>query len=251
MADLRSAAVPYAPAVGQLASGPSPTTVTLLSLGLPGAGQHLLGQRRKWLYVALEAVGWTLFLERRGAAGRYRERYRDFAWENARFQSGARIDGDFDYYETLTKWTRSGAFDSDEAAPGVQPEPDAGTFNGSVWALALQIYLQGGGSAQEADPGYQNALAYYQERAYGPTFLWDWSGASDGPGELARLIEASDDRFRQATTVLGAVLANHLIAAVDAYASARGLPGAAGLRVEPSVQADGGRWKAVWSLTVR
>ena len=233
------------------AEQPSAATVTLLSLGLPGTGQHLLGQRRKWVYGALEVVGWALLIERRAAAGRYRDRYRDFAWENARLQDAERVDGDFEYYETLTKWSRSGSFDSDPAASGVQPEPDPGTFNGSIWALALQIYVAGGGPPpQPGDPAYQGALAYYEERAYGNPLLWDW-GASDGRRQLARLIEDSDDRFRQATTVLGAVLANHLIAGVDAYVSARGLPEAPRLRVEPVAARTGGRWNVVWSMETR
>jgi len=45
---------------------------TFLSLALPGAGQHVLGQKRKWAYAALEVVGWAVFLERRSAGNDYR-----------------------------------------------------------------------------------------------------------------------------------------------------------------------------------
>lgn len=224
--------------------------VGLLSLGLPGAGQHVLGKRRKWLYLAAEVVGWTLYLERRAAGGRYRDEYRDFAWEHARLQEGPRVEGDFEYYETLSHWASSGTFDSDPRAPGLQPEPDGGTFNGSVWALARQIHLGGGDAGADGPdaPGYEAALAYYRERAYGPPFLWNWAAAPGGQAELIRLIGESDDRFRQATTVLGAVLANHLISAVDAYVSARGLAPATGLRVSPEGDGGGGRWRVQWSL---
>ena len=48
-----------------------------LSLVVPGAGQHVLGQRRKWAYLALEVAGWAFFVERRSAGSDYRNRYRE------------------------------------------------------------------------------------------------------------------------------------------------------------------------------
>jgi hypothetical protein len=213
-----------------------------LSLALPGAGQHALGQQRKWLYLALEVGAWAFFLERRHAGGEYRERYRDFAWDNARFQGGARIDGDFDYYETLTHWTRSGAFDRDSGAAGVQPELDPAAYNGFVWDLAARIFLPGGTGASETDPGYPSALAYYAARAYGPDMLWDWTGAPGAQAEFSRLVDGSDSRFRQATTLLGVVIANHLLSSIDAYLSS-GSSATAGIRVVPTAAP----W-ATWSV---
>lgn len=220
-----------------------------LSLVLPGAGQHVLGQRRKWLYLALEVGGWAFFLERRHGGAEYRDRYRDFAWSNARFQSGGRVDGDFGYYETLTHWTRSGAFDRDGGTPGVQPELDPATYNGSVWDLAASLFLAGGPGASESDPGYPSALAYYLGRAYGPELLWDWTTALGAQAEFSRLVDMSDDRFRQATTLLGVVIANHLLSAVDAYVSA-GSPSAARLRVVPSY-VPGATWALQLTLPTR
>ena len=66
---------------------------------------------------------------------------------------------------------------------------------------------------------YQRALAYYVGRAYGSDFLWDWSPAPEEHATFDDLITQSDDRFRQATTTIGAIIANHLISAVDAYVS--------------------------------
>ncbi|HET9947562.1 MAG TPA: hypothetical protein VFQ22_01425, partial [Longimicrobiales bacterium] len=130
-------------------------------------------------------------------------------------------------------WTRSGAFDADPSAPGVQPEPDPATYNGMIWALAAEIHgLEG--TVPPTDPRYQAALAYYGARAYGPELLWDWSAAPGAQQELARLIERSDDRFRQATTALGVVIANHLLAAGDAWLSSRGRAAPAHLRVVPA-----------------
>ena len=211
----------------------SPVAPTLLSLAVPGAGQHVLGQNRKWLYLALEVAGWALWAERRAAAYDYRDRYRDYAWERARIQSGQRIDGDFEYYERLTQWTRSGAFDVDPASAGVQPEMDAATYNGSIWSLASDIHLPPGPLPPETDPAYRAAVAYYESRAYGTALLWDWTAGSGSMQELGRLIEESDHRFGQATTVLGAVIANHLLSAVDAYISARGRASPVRMRVVP------------------
>ena len=44
------------------------------------------------------------------------------SWETARTFGGERIDGDWEYYERLTKFTRSGAFDTDPTLAGLQPE---------------------------------------------------------------------------------------------------------------------------------
>lgn len=206
----------------QIEPGPSPAVTALLSALLPGAGQHVLGQRRKWAYLALEVVGWVVYSDRRSAAYDFRSRYRDFAWNEARLQLGARIDGDFDYYETMSKWQRSGLFDADPAAPSIQPESDEATYNGAIWARAEQLYLEGGViGVPETDSRYQSALAYYRERAYGTEFLWDWTGSAAAQDDFAALIRASDDRFRQATNALGFVLVNHLASMVDAFVSAR------------------------------
>jgi hypothetical protein len=230
-----------------------PLAPTLLSMAIPGAGQHALGLDRKWVYLALEVAGWAFWMERRASAGEYRDRYRDFAWEQGRIQSGARVDGDFDYYERLTKWSRSGAFDSDPGSAGVQPEPDSGTYNGSIWSLASQIFLPPGHAVPESDPAYQSALAYYEQRAYGAALLWDWTSAPGGQEELARLIRASDSRYGQATTILGAVIANHLVSAADAYLAARGRASPASLRFAPAGGLGLGRparWLAVVSIGV-
>lgn len=234
----------------QIEPGPSRAVTALLSALLPGAGQHVLGQRRKWAYLALEAVGWVVYSDRRSAAYDFRSRYRDFAWNEARLQLGARIDGDFDYYETMSKWQRSGLFDADPAAPSIQPESDEATYNGAIWARAEQLYLEGGViGVPETDSRYQSALAYYRERAYGTEFLWDWTGTAAAQDDFAALIRASDDRFRQATNVLGLVLANHLVSMVDAFVSARARGTSVETRVVPVVGPSGVRWTTGVSVT--
>lgn len=214
----------------------------LLSLAVPGAGQRLLGQRRGWAYLAVETLGWGLWLERRRSGAAARDEYRDLAWERARLQIGPRMDGSFPYYETLSKWTRSGSYDEDALAPGVQPESDPAAYNGSIWALARELFLGGVPDPPESSPQYQRALAYYGERAYGVAFLWDWTGTGTAQEEFTSLIAKSDGRFRQATNVLGAVLANHVLASVDAYLSARGHASPVRLRLGPAPGGAGSRW---------
>lgn len=231
----------------QIEPAPSPALTALLSALLPGAGQHVLGQRRKWAYLALEAVGWVVYSDRRSAAYDFRSRYRDFAWTEARLQLGARIDGDFDYYETMSKWQRSGLFDADPATPSIQPESDEATYNGTIWARAEQLYLEGGtNGVPETESRYQSALAYYRERAYGTEFLWDWTGTGAAQDDFAALIRASDDRFRQATNALGFVLVNHLASMVDAFVSAR----APAVTVRTGLAPTGAPGGVVWAARV-
>lgn len=200
--------------------GASVAVATASSAVIPGVGQLLLGQRRGWGYLALEALGWWAWTNRRGAGADARQAYRDFAWEQGRVQSSARVEGNFDYYETMSDWDRSGAFDADPTTAGVQPETDPTTFNGSIWSLATRLFPDLSG-APDGEPRPE-ALGYYVERAYGTEFGWDWTTA--GPGARNRfeeLIEESDDKYRQATNVLGAILAHHVVSGVDAFLSAR------------------------------
>ncbi len=217
---------------------------------LPGAGQYRLGQSRAWAYLAVEVAAWGFYVDRRRAGNAGRDRYRDFAWERGRLQGSTRIDGSFDYYETMSKWIRSGAFDADAGAAGIQPEMDPTAFNGSIWALADQIYQPGPG-APPGDPRLEQALAYYRQRAYGDDFLWDWTGTGTARTEYAELISDSDARFRQATNALGVVFANHIVSAVDAFLSARGLTSPLTARVRPWREAPLGSWSAVLTVTTR
>ena len=214
----------------------APGNAALRSALIPGAGQFALGQRRSWAYLGLEVIGWGIYLDRRRAGADLRDAYRDFAWAEGRLQAGARVDGDFDYYETLSKWDRSGSFDTDAGLAGIQPEDDPSAFNGLIWSRATGIFSVDSG-AGPGDVRYDQAIAYYRERAYGAEFLWDWTRVPGARSTFAGIIESSDDRFRQASSALGFVIANHLVSAVDAFVSARSgvrlesrvLPGPAGL----------------------
>jgi len=223
--------------------GPGASGAAARSLVVPGWGQLARSQRRGWAYLAVEAVLWAVWAERRGAGADLRVAYRDLAWAEARQSVDGRVDGDWTYYENVSKWGRSGAFDRDPVTPDLQPEVDVSTFNGSIWALARQVYF-GGGTPAPGDPAYQQALSYYRQRAYPETLLWDWTGKEGALDRYKALIEESDDRFRQATAAVGAVLANHLLSATDAYLSA-GAGRPAGVRVVPPRPLRG------WGISLR
>jgi len=227
------------PAGGQLlpAREPTPLSAAGRSLVLPGWGQWTQGKRRAVVYAAVEALAWVFWADRRGRGADLREEYRNLAWRTARIPDGERRDGAWAYYEAMSKWSSSGAWDRDASQPGLQPEEDPATHNGSIWALAKGIHFAGG-SPTPGSPPWEAALAWYRARAYGDGFLWDWRGADGDMAAYRRLIRDSDDRFREATTALGAVLANHLLSAGDAFVSAR-VPGSAALRLLPPAPASG------------
>ena len=223
-----------------------PASHTLLSLAVPGLGQHRQGKSRKWIFAGLEVAAWAIYFERRSAGGALRNDYQDFAWQEGRIQSGMRVDGDFNYYETLSKWNRSGAFDRDEGQSGLQPEEAPATFNGTIWLRAQGIFLGDGG--QPGDPGFAQALEYYEARAYQTEFLWDWSDSPDGQTRLGGLISESDSRFAQATTAIGIVIANHLASAIDAFLGSRGMAPPASIDFAPRRVFGGLGWSARLSV---
>jgi hypothetical protein len=202
----------------------TPGKAALLSAVVPGAGQWLQGQNRWSAYAAAEIWAWVVFFDRRREGKGLQERYRDLAWDVARrISSGPRTEGSWEYYEALTRFNSSGAFDADPTQTGVQPEADPETFNGSVWVLAQEIFIpeSGEGPADPGSPSYQRAFQYYSSRAYGPEFAWNWGTNTLYQEEYAELIRASDEDLRGSTTMLGVILANHLLSAVDALVSGR------------------------------
>jgi hypothetical protein len=230
----------------QAINGAGGAGVALRSLLVPGAGEWTLGRHRAWFFAAAEIASWAWYLDRRRGGNHFRTAYRDLAWDRGRTRAAPRVEGDFNYYETLSKWTRSGAFDADPLTPGTQPEPDESTYNGTQWRLARGIFLQGG-EGTPGDPAYARALEYYRDRAYDEEFLWDWSADPSAREDFKKLIRKSDDRFRQATTALGVVIANHVISAIDAFVLGRASADAARIELVPGrPQARSG-----WTATIR
>lgn len=220
------------------------------SLVIPGAGQAALGLRRWVVYGALEAAFWSVHLHARSTERTASRGYRDLAWEVARTPgSSPRQEGGWGYYETMSQYTRSGAFDTDPERPGVQPEEDPDSYNGTVWRLARQLYLPGGEGGPESAE-YQLALNYYSTRAAGPAFLWSWEGEEGSLQRFRSLIGRADDASRTAGAALGAVLANHLVSAVDALIIAR-IRSETGVRLESRVTpADPLRWSVALRIPI-
>lgn len=202
----------------------TPGKAFLLSAVLPGTGQRMLGQDRWVAYLAAEAWAWAQYLARRREGHNLQDRYRDLAWLVARrVSSGPRVDGGFEYYEALTQFQASGAYDIDPDGLGIQPEENPETFNGSIWELAREIFFldEPGTPIDVESEQYKRALQYYLSRAYSPVFAWNWSSSTLQQEEFARLIRSSDENLRRGTTMVGVIIANHLVSAVDALVSGR------------------------------
>jgi hypothetical protein len=182
----------------------------------------MLGQQRWIAYVAIETWAWIQLVDWRRQGAELRDRYKDLAWSVARrVSSGARVDGDFEYYEAMLHHLASGAFDSDPLTAGVQPEADADTYNGRIWQLATELFFPPGETVAEESDAYQNALEYYTDRAYGPRFAWNWGSSGLQQSVYRELIRSSDENLRRSTTMIGLILANHLLSVVDALVSSR------------------------------
>ena len=203
---------------------PSPGRAALMSALLPGLGQRYLGQGRWIAYMGIEAWSWIQFFDERQEGATLQGDYRDLAWSVARrVSSGARVDGDFEYYEALTKFTESGAWDANPQRSGIQPETDIETFNGRIWELAQDIFFppDADDGVPEDSPTYRSALEYYQERSITPAFTWSWSGNELQKTVYADIISQSDENLRNSTTMVGVIIANHVVSAIDALISGR------------------------------
>jgi hypothetical protein len=206
------------------AKEPEPGKASLLSALVPGGGQWLMGRERWIPFAAVEVWAWSQFLQRRNEGRELQSRYRELAWLVARrVSAGTRTEAGWDYYEALSKFQSSGAYDMDPQSPGIQPETNPETFNGSIWVLARALFLPEGPEApvDEASESYENAIRYYQSRAYRPDLAWNWGGSQLHRQEYADLIRASDENLRRSTTMIGVILANHLLSAVDALVTGR------------------------------
>ena len=214
-----------------------PGQAFLYSALVPGLGQRKLSKGRWLAYLAVEGATWIVYGQARRSATDRRDQYRDLAWDVGRTFNGTRVDGDFPYYEAMEKFELSGAFDTDPAAAGVQPQSDLSTFNGQAWSLATQIHFSPGANPLPGDPEYEEALADYRVRAYEERFEWSWAGQSTAWTDYMDLIESSDGSFRRASQFLGVVIANHLISGIDAFLTSR-IQGSGGDRAEAQIRLE-------------
>jgi hypothetical protein len=224
-----------------------PWTWPLASLLVPGSGQLAAGQERGIVYLAAEAWLAARAISVGARGRRERDGYRELAFRVARQQFAAnRVDGPFQYYESMERYVESGRYDLDPGA-GFLPESDTTTFNGSVWLLARRTFLAD--PDDPPDPGtpqYAVALAFYQAHAVTPEFRWSWRDARLEQDVFRESIRASDEAFRSATNYLGALVINHLVSAVDALLVSRRAAGAAGAL--PRLVHDARGMAAMWII---
>ena len=225
----------------------------LASAVLPGAGQYYLGSQRWVPYLVLETWAVASYVDRHRTAVRLEQRYRDLAWAVARrVGTGERRDSAFTYYEAIAFYDRSGAFDSNPAQTGIQPEPDTLTFNGEQWRRARALFSPGGVDPEPGSPEYQQAIEFYLRNAIPADYAWSWIDSGPQKQVFNRLIDDSDQAFRGASRLLGLILANHVVSAIDALITAR-LQAAAGierqLRIGSTITPVGGEVR--WSATLR
>jgi hypothetical protein len=217
------------------------------SLVVPGSGQLLRRQDRGLVYLAAEVwlVARAAALTSQGRRGR--RGFQDLAYQVARAQfTPVRRDGDFAYYEAMTKYVESGEYDRDPG-PGFQPEQDTLTFNGAVWLLARRTYLVNPDSLpDEQSPPYQAALSFYTRRAVGDDLRWSWRDARLEQDVFRAAIHSSDDAFRTATNYLGGLVLNHLGSAIDALITIR-VGARPGSVPQVSPGQSPGEWRLVWS----
>ncbi len=202
---------------------PSTIGVFLASAVAPGAGQFRMGQGRWVAYLGIEAWAWINWMDTRNEANDLERQYRDLAWSVARRVGvGRRDDREFEYYEAMGTYPASGSFDADPALAGIQPEQDTSTYNGDVWELARLIFLPAGGdSVPPNDGAHSAALDYYERNAIEPQFAWSWGSNQLEREHFRTLIRQSDEAARAGTTLLGVILVNHVVSAVDPLITAR------------------------------
>ena len=192
------------------------------SLVVPGSGQIMQGHPRAVGYIAVEAWLWGRYATSLGTGKFERNLYIDIAFTRARadFQPTIR-DTTFQYFETVGKFVESGPFDTDPG-PDFSPPSSPDTYNGFVWTLALETFFPAGTTDPDIDsPEYQRAVAFYRARAVGPNFLWSWEGKPEDLQRYRDAVRDSDSAFKRSSQTLGLLLANHVLAALDAYVSQR------------------------------
>ncbi len=201
---------------------PKPGIAFLASAALPGAGQYYVGSDRWPPFLAIEAWAWIKYFQRRAHGRDIERQYRDLAWAVARrIGTDTRRDSVFTYYEAIGEFRESGLFDADPVTPALDPELDPTTFNGVTWRRARALFFRGTSIPQPGSAEYERALAYYRENAIPPGYVWSWRNSELEHEEFRESIARSDEAFRSGTRMLGVILANHLVSAVDALVLAR------------------------------
>jgi hypothetical protein len=194
----------------------------LASLFVPGTGQALGRQDRAAIYGAVELYVLSRYIQLQHDANTGADAYHQLAFVVAqRGFTSVRRDTIFEYYETMEKFASSGRFNLG-TGPGLVPETDASTYNGSVWLLARRTYWSDPNTPPPpTSPAYTAALGFYVQHAVGPAYQWSWKNAGLQQQAFRDLIKGSDNDYRNAQTELGLLLANHIVSALDALISNR------------------------------
>ncbi len=204
---------------------------------VPGAGQVLLRQQRSVAYAVAEGYLIVQALSAQRDGNRERRRYRDLAAEVARKPfSMARPTGNWDYYETLEKFTESGVYDRISGG-AVDPETDPSTYNGRRWLLARETFWRDPDVAPPTGSvEYTRALNFYLQSAVKDEFRWSWRDAQLQQNVYVQTIASANRSYQRANNLVGLIGANHLASLVDAYISVRirrfGGAGVGALRVD-------------------
>ncbi len=204
---------------------------------VPGLGQYRLRRDRFVAFAAVEAFLIVQYTKNNGEGAGSARNYRALARDvSRRTFPGTHPDSIFEYYEAMSKHDESGAFSKSLGGPTV-PETDPNTFNGKQWILAREQFgVSLDDALAPASSRYAEALAYYESRAIPQAYGWTWKGAQFEKDLFRREISASNDAYVRARRNLSALIANHLLSAIDAFASVRLIQAAGGeMRVSASI----------------
>ena len=194
----------------------------LASLFLPGTGQALGHQDRAAIYGAVELYVLSRYIQLQHDGNAGADAFHQLAFAVAqRGFANVRRDTIFEYYETMERFASSGRFNLG-AGPGLVPETDPTTYNGSVWLLARRTFWADPNSPPPpTSQAYRDALDFYVNHAVGPAYQWSWKNAALQQQAFRDLIKGSDNDYHNAQTQLGLLLANHIVSALDALISNR------------------------------
>jgi len=231
-----SVATPASGALRKALDRVPPQAAPLASLLIPGLGQARLRQGRAVAYLAAEAFLLVQYTKDLSEAHRNEREYRDIARSIARRGfAAAPPDTVFQYYEKLGKYIESGAYSLTTSGP-VMPETDTSTYNGAQWDLARRQFGVTLEPSEVGSPAYQRALEMYERLAVQQSYRWSWRNAQLEKDIYVRTIARANDAYRRATLEISAVIANHLLSAVDAFTVVRlsQLPGGS-MRLSASI----------------
>jgi hypothetical protein len=208
----------------------------LASLVVPGAGQARLRQGRAIAYLAVEGFLLLQYGKDLREGHRNERDYRRIARTIARRNfDDAPPDTIWQYYEKLSEYVESGAFTT-ATSGATMPELDPTTYNGFQWLLARSQFGVPPDPSERGTLRYQRALELYESRAVRQPYRWSWRNAQLEKDLYTRTISRTNDAYRRATLDLSAVIANHLLSAIDAFAAVRLSPAPGGtMRVSTTV----------------